>query len=214
MRRLQLAITVPFVQTWRSAGGQSELGGGLGDVQLGARGVAWDPGGAYHLPGIAVLGSVAAPTGVAADQAHHPLATDSTGQGTWQLGGGLALEEWLGERVVLELSTSCLARLARAVGEVHSQLAPQLVVAAAAAWLFDGNRVLALTGSVAREGDAEVNGARVPGSGRGLTALGVFGALPLADGFRLQGTLSAELPVLGQGQSIGVQLVAVLLKAW
>src|SRR5205823_881775 len=116
-----------------------------GDVQLSARGLAWDPGGWYPLPGVSVLASVTAPTGVAADQAHHLLATDSTGQGTWQLGGGLALEEWVGPHLVIELTTSLAGRLPRAVGRVRSQLALQLFLGAAAAWVFDGNQVLALT---------------------------------------------------------------------
>jgi hypothetical protein len=214
IRQLQVNASVPFVETWRSAAGYSELGGGIGDMLIGARGIAYEPGNAYHLPGISLLAAVTAPTGRSADEARRPLATDFTGQGTWQVGGGLDLEEWVGAHVVLELTGSVVGRLQRTVGPVHSQLAPQLFVGAAGAWVFDGNQVLALSATVSREGDASVNGARVPGSGRGLTTVSLFGALPLPEGFRLQGSVGAALPALGVGQSTGVLLTAVLLKAW
>jgi hypothetical protein len=214
IRRLQFNASVPFVETWRSAGGYSELGGGLGDIMLGARGIAYDPGNAYHLPGISVLGAVTAPTGRPADEARSPLATDFTGQGTWQFAGGLDLEEWVGEHLIFELTGSVVGRLQRVVGQVTSALAPQFFAGASAAWLFEGNQVLALSATFSREDNASVNGAPVPGTGRGLTTLSLFGALPLGEGFRLQGSVGAELPVLGLGQSTGVLLTVVLLKAW
>jgi hypothetical protein len=99
---------------------------------------------------------------------------------------------------------------------VNEQLAPQGWVSAAAAYVFPESQVLALTATFAFEGDASINGERVPYSSRRATTLALFGGLPLPHGFTLQGTLAGDLPIraLGQGQPVGIGLTATVIKRW
>ena len=95
-RRGQLALDVPLIQTRRAVPGYVEFGGGVGDVNLGARYDFTLAGGSRVVPGIAALLGVTLPTGRAADAAHNPLATDATGIGAFQGTIGIALEQTFG----------------------------------------------------------------------------------------------------------------------
>ncbi len=216
VHRLQIGVALPFDETWRSVPSQSETGGGLGDASLSARYDFLYAGNEYRIPGIALIGAVTAPTGVAVDRAHRPLATDATGQGLWQGALGAALEYDVNEAIVLELVGQVTGRLSRQVGDVQEQLAPQVSIAAAAAYVFEGLQVVALLATLTFEGDAWINGVSVANSGRRTTDVGVFGSVPLPDNFSLQATLTTELPILelGQGQTVGLTLVGAVIKRW
>src|SRR5690606_17004673 len=65
----QVGLAVPFVQGLHATPRQRDLGGGLGDVTAHGR---WDftrAGQSLRIPGIAVLGSLALPTGRSAEEA-------------------------------------------------------------------------------------------------------------------------------------------------
>jgi hypothetical protein len=213
---LQVSLALPFVETYRATPGLSEGGGGVGDLSFGARYDFLYAGNEHHLPGIAVLAAVTAPTGVPVEAAHHALATDATGTGVWQGALGAALEYDVNDSIVLELFGQLALRAPREVGGVHEQLAPQGTVSAAAAYVFTGLQVLALLATFSAEGDASINGERVENSARRATALGLFGSWPLPAGFTVQATVSGELPLnaLGQGQPAGVGLTAAVIKRW
>jgi hypothetical protein len=213
---LQVSLALPFVETFRATPGLSESGGGLGDVSFGARYDFLSAGNERHLPGIAALAAVTAPTGTPVDLAHKPMATDATGQGAWQGALGAAFEYDVNENIVLELFGQLGFRAPRQVGTVREQLAPQGVVSTAAAYVFEKLQVLALTATFTLEGDATINGAHVPYSGRRATTLALFGSLPLPESFTLQATLAGELPIpaLGQGQPAGLGFTAALIKRW
>src|SRR5690349_3370040 len=79
--RGQLTLSIPFVETTRSASGISEVGGGLGDIALSGR---YDPilaGDSPVIPGIAIVGGIVFPTGRAPESASMRLGSDSTGAG-------------------------------------------------------------------------------------------------------------------------------------
>jgi hypothetical protein len=216
LRDLQLDLALPFVETYRAASGLSEAGGGVGDLSFGARYDFLYAGNSHHLPGFAALAAMTAPTGTPVELARKPMATDATGQGMWQGALGGALEYDATANIVLELFGQVAFRTRRQVGGVNEQLAPQGLVAAAVAYVFEGLQVLALTASMQLEGDAWINGERVSGSARRVTSLGVFAAWPLPQAFTLQATLLGDLPIpeLGQGQPAGLGFTAAVIKRW
>jgi hypothetical protein len=216
VRDFQLGVAVPFVETYRSTASLSEGGGGIGDLAFGARYDFLYAGNAHHLPGVAALASVTAPTGTPVEGARKPMATDATGTGAWQGAFGAAFEYDVNENIVLELFGQLALRAPRQVGSVNEQLAPQGLVSTAVAYVFAQSQVLALTATFAFEGDASINGATVPYSSRRATTLALFGGLPLPQGFTLQATVAGDLPIrsLGQGQPVGIGLTASVIKRW
>lgn len=91
--RLSVGLAVPAVLTFRSAGDLDDAGGGLGDLRAGARWEAIAVGARRHVPGVAILASVVAPTGRSMSQAETVLGTDVTGRGAWVLGAGTSVEQ-------------------------------------------------------------------------------------------------------------------------
>ncbi len=89
--RGQLALQIPWLETRRVQGGYSELGGGLGDINFGARYDVALAGWSAVWPGLGLLAGLTAPTGTAPDAAHKALATDATGVGAFQGTLGVAL---------------------------------------------------------------------------------------------------------------------------
>ncbi|HEX3344475.1 MAG TPA: hypothetical protein VHS09_07865 [Polyangiaceae bacterium] len=84
LRRGQVALLVPLVETQRQDprdGGH--FGGGIGDVNLGARYDFVLAGESRVVPGVALLGGVTFPTGKPPELASPPLAVDATGIGAF-----------------------------------------------------------------------------------------------------------------------------------
>ena len=223
--RVQLALQVPFVQTARRvapAGGSalSGMGGGLGDVAASARwellfaderGLGW--------PGIALLASVAAPTGRPADEATDTLATSATGTGSWRGELGVAVETVI-ERTFLTATLSVAQRSGRVIGAaptvVHQSFAPQLTAAVVGGYALDGGSTVGVFLSATRQGNARDDGGSIPGSGLGLFTAGVAASVPVSDGWRLQGAAAGDLPIdgLGRNETAGFSLSAALVRAF
>jgi len=81
-QRGQVALLVPFIETYRSESGTNELGGGIGDVNLSLRYDFILAAESKIVPGIAVLAGITAPTGTPADAYNpsKPLDTDTIGE--------------------------------------------------------------------------------------------------------------------------------------
>jgi hypothetical protein len=219
--RGQVALVLPFVETRRvtaARGGQGDLGGGVGDVNVSARYDFLYQNRFRYVPGIALLAGATMPTGRAperTDLARHPLAADATGIGAVQLHLALALEKGFGP--VLVSATALVAqRVPRRVEDVEEQLAAQWTALVSASYGFENGAALALAGSFWAEGDATVDGAAVPDSGRRLFTITASAVLPLARGVRMHGGLFFTPPAsqLGRNQSAvaGASLTSVL--AW
>lgn len=92
--RVQVFGRVPWVAGIREADGMGRhIGGGVGDLQAGAR---WDGllAGEYKgWPAIALTATAAAPTSTRAEQATDPLGASTTGRGAWVGGLALAIEK-------------------------------------------------------------------------------------------------------------------------
>ncbi len=219
LRRGQIALLVPFVETRRSEQGISELGGGIGDINLSGRYDFFLAGQSKVIPGVAVLAGVTAPTGRPPDKAHNLLATDATGVGAWQANGGVALEQIYGPWLfnVTELVAWRAPRtVAIASQSIDEALGPQLVTLVGGAYTFHDDGSVALFGSYTIEGKAMLNGGPEPASARRLALVALSAAHPLWNAWRLQGglVLNPPVPGLGQNQTATYGITFTLIRSW
>jgi hypothetical protein len=219
--RGQVSLDVPGLATYRADTGISDFGGGLGDINLGARWDFIEASESQHFPGIALLLGVTVPTGRPADApSASALAANATGIGAFQLTGGVALEKIFGTHVLVDLSGLVSQRLPRTVeigGQtIQETLGAQLFAIAAVGWVFDSGIAVALSGTFTGELDAVLDGQRVPQSGRSLTTFSLSGSLPINDNWRLQGSVFDEPQIsgLGANQPIGTGLTFTVLRTW
>jgi hypothetical protein len=214
-KRGQLSAILPMVETYRSVPGLSEVGGDLGDLQLGAR---WDftvSGSSVTIPGIALAAGATLPTGRAPEASSKPLATDATGIGAFQGSLALALEQTYGPWLV-NVTGVAAWRAPRTVGDIHAPQGVQIVASAAGGYSFSSGPVLALTLAYTAELDATINGKALPGSGRAATRIGIAGGVPFNDLWRMQGSLATDLPIryFGFNQPANVGLTLMILRSW
>ena len=212
LHRAQLAVLVPFVETRRSVAGQSDLGGGLGDINVGLR---YDALLARALPGIALLAGVTLPTGVPVESADNPLATDATGIGAVQAHAGLALEQLAGAWTFS--GTALIAqRLARDVQGLEERLGTQGTFILAAAYASESELALAASAAYAIEGNATIDNVEQRDTSRALFTATASAAYPLSDSVRVQGALFLTPPLssLGANQSASAGLSFTVIYAW
>jgi hypothetical protein len=212
LERGQLSLLAPLVETWRTTrttGG--EAGGGLGDVNFGARADLFLAGQSRFIPGIALLGGLTMPSGVPPDGAKKTLATDATGIGAYQGNFGLAVEQNFGAWLV-NLTGIVAFRTERNVHGIHETLAPQLTALAALGYTFSSEAAIAVIVSYLAEGDAS----NTPDSGRRLLTTSLAGVYPMSDTWRVQGTVFLHPPIesLGQNQTTATGLSLTLIKSW
>ncbi len=211
----ELAALVPFLETRRFAPDRTELGGGVGDLNLSARYDFFDASAFRHTPGLAALGGVTFPTGVAPDAAVKPLATDATGAGVVQGNLGVALEEaykaWLFDATVL-----VAIRAPESVRGVEENALLQWTTLASTSVTLDADWSGALALSYTVEGNAKVDGQAVPESGRRLPNLAVYAGHTLGDAWRMQigAALSPPIPSLGQNQPTSIALSWTLVRTF
>lgn len=213
--RAQLAVLVPFVETRRSVIGRSELGGGLGDINLGLRYDFLDARRSAVVPGVALLAGLTLPTGVPVESASSPLATDATGVGALQANAGLALEQIYGAWTV-SIAGLVAKRLARDVRGLEETLGAQWTLIGAGAYAFDSEIALAASVAYAIEGDASIDGIEQPGTARRLMTVTASMVAPLSDSIRLQGAVFASPPgsSLGANQNALTGLSLMAVYAW
>jgi hypothetical protein len=214
LERGQAALLVPLVETRRAAGGTSEFGGGVGDLNASAR-YDFSRAGDSVVPGVAGLVGVTAPTGTPPESSTTPLATGATGIGAWQGNLGLAFEQTYGPWLVS--ATGLVARrAARSVQGVHETLGPQWTALFASAYTFPNAAAVALVVTYGGESSAVVEGAVANASARRFTTVSLAGAWPIAPGWRLQGSLFAQPPVgsLGRNQPAASGGTFVLVRSW
>ena len=215
LQRGQLAVLVPFVETRRSVVGRSELGGGLGDVNIGVRYDVLDARRSALVPGVALLAGITLPTGVPVESADNPLATDATGIGALQANAGAAIEQVYGAWTA-SIAGLVAKRVARNVRGLEETLGVQWTLIAAGAYAFDSEMALAASATYSVEGDARIDGIAQPGTGRRLMTLGASMVFPLSDAVRFQGAGFVSPPgsSFGANQNAlgGLSLMAVY--AW
>jgi len=214
--RGQLSLSIPILQTIRSAGNISgEVGGGLGDIAASGRYDIVLAGEHRWLPGIAILAGVTFPTGKPVESASQPLGSDATGTGAFQATVGLAFEQIWGH-IFANVTALALQSAPRHVNGISETLGLQGTASAAAGWVFDRGGALALNLVAMRSADAVQNGESVPDSARGRTLLGLAGAFPLAERWRIQGSFVSDLPFqsMGKNEPAGIGLSVLLMRTW
>lgn len=192
--RAQLALLVPWVETYRKTPTVSETGGGLGDINLAAR---YDFALAReyrYVPGIGLLLGVTFPTGTAVEDAHKPLATDATGIGTFQGTLGIAIEQIFGSWII-GLSGWGSKRSSRSSRGIHYDLATQFTALASAAYVLDSGASFAAFLSYASEGNSSINDTEVPQSSHRLLRLTLAGLYPPSDRTRLLVDVFLDPPI-------------------
>lgn len=217
--RLQLAVLVPLVETRRTARGQSEFGGGFGDVNVSARYDFLYAGQHRIIPGIGVLAGLTLPTGRAIERATQPLATDATGVGALQGSAGISVEQLFGSWLVTAygIVAKRASRTVHGTGtDIETTLGTQWTALLAVAYSFPSDYALAAFASYTGEGNADVNGVEVDGSARRVPLVGVSGVVPVSDHFRFQGGVSASPPIpsLGKNQPATIGLSVTAVYAW
>jgi hypothetical protein len=202
--RGQAALLVPLVETRRTANGDSEFGGGIGDINLSARYDFVYAGEARYVPGIGLLVGITFPTGTPPESATKPLATDATGVGAYQANLGLSFEKTIGPWL-FGLSGIVAKRTTRTAEGVTEALASQWTVLAAAAYTFTA------------EGNASVDDMEQADTRRRLVAISASGLFPISDHLRLQGALTVDPPVGSFGinqPSAGIGGTVTAIYAW
>jgi hypothetical protein len=210
-RSAQIALLVPVNETRRQNRTQgAEFGGGVGDLNVSGRYDFTRSGESSVVPGIGVLAGLTLPTGTPAESATLPQATDATGTGAWQGNVGLALEQSYGPWLV-NLYGLVALRAPRTVSGIHSVLGTQATLLAGGGYAFESGASMVLVASYTVEGDATVDGTKIPGSARRVTLVSLAGLWPLSDKWRLIGSVFLNPPVPQLGINLpataGVSLV-------
>jgi hypothetical protein len=214
VRRGQLALLVPAVQTYRNTG-RSEFGGGLGDVNFSGRYDFVLAGESLYIPGAAVLAGITFPTGTSVEAAEQPLATDATGVGAFQGNLGLALEQTFGPWL-FGLTGLVAKRTSRGAGRTRTTPGTQFNVMFATAYTFPNDAALALLLSYTLEGAPVVSGEERSDLSRRIPRFGFAGIYPLTDQWRLQGGLFLTPPVSGFGRNTpsNADLLFTVIRSW
>ncbi len=200
-RHVQVALKVPFVETGRSETGVSTFGGGLGDVAANLRYDITFSGDAPWVPGIAILTGVSVPTGRTVEESSDP--TGATGLGSYEPNLGVAVEQVRG-RMFLSLTGFVSKQTSRAVGAQDVSFGPRLTGLLAGGYAFANEVTVGAFVTAMRRSDEK------------LVTTGAAVAVPLGDYWRVQGTLSGDLPSRAGGAigQTGAGITASLLRVW
>jgi hypothetical protein len=214
--RAQVALLLPFVETWRKGNLAQATGGGIGDMNLSARYDFVRAGESRYVPGIAALAGVTAPTGLPPTSSQAgTLAVDATGTGAWQGNFGLALEQSFGHWLVNATEIFAWRAPFSAQG-VEDALAPQWTTLAGVGYVFSNEAALAFFGSFTYEGSPAINGKVFPNGERDVTLFGLSGVYPACQHLRLQSSLFFNPPLsgFGAGQTAAVGLTFTVIWSW
>ena len=214
LRRGQVALLVPLVQTMRATPQDgSHFGGGIGDLNVSARYDFVRAGEARFFPGVAISAGVTLPTGAAVESVPtSPLAVDATGAGAFQGTVALALEQTFGPW--LANATAIVAERTARFGQTPGM---QVTLLAAAAYTLRNDAAFALSASYAFEGDALAgDGTDVPDSSKRATIVTVSAFWPIGDEWRLVGAafLAPPLDAAGSNQPATGGFTLTLIRSW
>lgn len=216
LRAAQASLLVPIHETRRATPSTgSEIGGGVGDVNLSARYDFLLPGLYRYIPGFAALAGVTFPTGTPPEKATTPLATGATGIGAFQGHFGLAVEQSWGPWLV-NLTGLVAKRTSRTVQGGSETLGTQWTLLGGGAYVFESEAAIALFVSYAASGDATRDGVDEPGTGRALTTITASGVLPLGDRWRLLGSVFLNPPTsaLGHNDNATAGTAFTVIRSW
>jgi hypothetical protein len=201
-RHLQVALKMPFVETGRRyETGVSAFGGGLGDVAANLRYDLTFAGDEPWWPGIAILAGVSTPTGRTVEDSRDP--TGATGLGSFEPNLGAAVEQVRG-RMFVSLTGFVSKQTSRTAGGVPVSFGPRFTGLLAGGYAFANEVTVGAFFTAMRRND------------EALASAGAAVAVPLGDYWRVQGTLSGDLPFSGWGRNrlTGAGITASVLRVW
>jgi hypothetical protein len=205
---LQLSLRAPFVVGVRSAGSESSIGGGLGDVAAALRWEAVGLGAYEWVPGIALTGQVIAPSGTRPELASDALGASASGRGAVTFGLGAAFEyamlPWF---VRLDVGGTMSAPFKRADTGATQTLGPQVQAALSVGREFLADALI-LAGALRFEHERPyaVDGASVPGSQGTLLGAAFSAALKLSPNWQVLASVSGDAVGLNREQRFGASL--------
>jgi hypothetical protein len=212
LKHAQLSLQVPVSESVRWVPGLGDVGGGLGDLSLAARYDFLLAGESSRVPGLALLVGALLPSGRSPEAALRPLGADTTGQGVWQGSLGLGVEQTV-HHVFLQSAALVHQRLPRTVGGVTQEFGVSFSLSLAAGWAFDEGGAVAVTASSFMSLPSRINGALVKGTLQSRTSVGVSGAVPIMEDWRLQGSVVTQLP-FGANEPLSTTLSVLLARTW
>jgi hypothetical protein len=196
--RAQVAVLVPFLETYRKTRQLNEWGGGLGDLNFSGRYDWVRARESSVVPGIGLLLGCTIPSGRAPENARKPLATDATGVGALQGNLGVAVEQLWGPWLV---SATWLVAL-RAPHEIHRiriSLAPEYTLLGSLAYATHNGASASLGATYAIEGNGNIAGQVVPDSNRRLLTMTLSGLWSLTEKLRTFASSSLNPPFSSWG---------------
>ena len=217
----QVAFFVPIVQTRRTIPGYTSWGGGIGDLGVSGRYTFLLPGEHPILPGIALQIGASIPTGRPVSESGDPLASDTTGTGSFegivgfdlqQIAGAwfVGLDGWLTQRVP--------GGGGPAIGNVGQSYSPRLTGVLSAGYVLRSqiSTGLFLTGQTQGQNRNAGDGKMIEGSAQSLVTAGAGAIFPVADVWRLQATFSLDVLASGWGRNQlgGAGLNVSLCRLW
>lgn len=220
-RRAQIGVVLPYLETHRIESNVDDWGGGLGDLALNARYDFRLAAEMTYWPGFALLAGVVFPTGKAAGDGTNPASTDATGTGTTNVSLGVAFEKIHGPlygalNTWLTYSGSRTVLTPGPAGALTTSFPLQLTVLAVGGYVFENEAAAALYVNFLERGDNTLNGTTQPGTVLRLTTVGATGLIPLADAWRLSGSIYCDilLASFGRNEQGGAGVTVSLVRAW
>lgn len=214
--RAQASVLVPWVETQRREGGLSETGGGLGDIAWTARYDFFSAGDSPVWPGVSLLLGGNVPSGTDPLNAKHPLATDATGTGFWDLSVGVGIEQ-LWRPWFVALNGWVTWHLFRAsTADIDESQSPRFTLLAVGGYLFDNDMAAAVYLNGFNEGNKSAGGVSQPGTGLRLTTAGATWVWPWRRWARGQLSVFADLPWqdTGRNETAALGGAASVLFVW
>lgn len=210
--RFQVSAFMPVQTVRRRSLGGTDTRTSFGDLTVVGR-YDFIRAGESWIPGIAVLAGTQAPTGRSSDEGTSNLAADVNGIGTWEINGGVSIEQTFGHLV---LHTTILAgyRLPNTVLGEPQHLGWRALYLGAAGWVFDNDVALMLTLTHSSDGDATLGGIPAKDTGFRSTQAAFLVVTPLTDNLRLRTSVFTDVPPLGVNRpALGGTSIS-LAKTW
>jgi hypothetical protein len=198
LSRGQISAFMPLETIRRRSLGGTDTKTSFGDLTVVGRydfilaGESW-------IPGIALLAGTQVPTGRSGDEGTSNLAADVNGIGTWEINGGVAVQQTFGH-LVLYGTVLAGYRLPNEVLGERQHLGWRALYLAAAGWVFDNDVALMGTLTHSSDGDATLAGRDAPDTGFRSTQAAMLVVVPLTDHWRLRTTVFTDVPPLGENR--------------
>lgn len=164
-------------------------------------------------PGVAVLLGTQMPTGKSSDEGTSNLAADVNGIGTWELNGGMSIEQTFGH-LVLHVTVLAGYRLPNKVLGEDQHLGWRALYLGAVGWVFDNDVAMMGTVTHSSDGDATLAHQDAPDTGFRSTQLAFLVVNPITDTLRLRTSVFMDVPPLGLNRpALGGTSIS-LAKTW